>query len=76
MTAPLVPDAAVRAAAFGYAYDRGVAYARDGAVRRVVWDAPRRTISGLVAGSGRELYRTSISLVTEGAVRVAASRCS
>lgn len=79
MNAPTVPDAAVRAAAFGQAYERGVAYARDGAVRRVSWDAPSRTITGLVAGSARELYRATITLVvgdeTSG-VRVAATRCS
>ncbi len=79
MTAPIVPDAAVRAAAFGYAYERGVAYAREGAVRRVTWDAPSRTITGLVAGSARQLYRATITLVTSddaSGVRVAATRCS
>lgn len=79
MSAPTVPDAAVRAAAFGFAYERGVVYAREGAVRRVSWDAPSRTITGLVAGSARQLYRATITLVTSdvaSGVRVAATRCS
>ncbi|WP_454169066.1 DEAD/DEAH box helicase [Microbacterium paulum] len=76
MTAPVVPDAAVRGAAFGHAYERGVAYARNGAVRRVAWDAASRTLTGLVAGSARELYRVTITLILGTEVRVAATRCS
>jgi len=76
VTAPLVPYAAIRAMAVGYSYERGVEYARDGAVRRVSWDEPTRTLTGLVAGSARQLYRATIRLQTADAVRISSTRCS
>ena len=76
MSAPVVPDEAIRAMAYGYAYERGVAYAREGAVRRVVWDEPSRTLTGLVAGSARQLYRATVTLHTAGGVRISSTRCS
>ena len=77
MTAPHVPDVEIRRAAWGGAYERGVVYARSGAVRRVTWDPDDSTLSGIVAGSRSELYRCSIRLDTSGArPRIMTARCS
>ena len=77
MTAPHVPDVEIRRAAWGGAYERGVGYARSGAVRRVTWDPDDSTLSGIVAGSRSELYRCSIRLDTSGArPRIMTARCS
>ena len=77
MTAPHVPDVEIRRAAWGGAYERGVVYARSGAVHRVTWDPDDSTLSGIVAGSRSELYRCSIRLDTSGArPRIMTARCS
>ena len=77
MPAPPVSDAEIRRAAGVGAYDRGLEYARVGAVRRITWDDTDTTLRGLVAGSGSSLYRCTIRLdVTSSVTRVMTAHCS
>ncbi|WP_299088439.1 DEAD/DEAH box helicase [uncultured Microbacterium sp.] len=77
MPAPLVSDAEIRRVAGPGPYERGLDYARRGAVRRITWDDADATLRGVIAGSGSALYRCAIQLdVTGAAPRVMSARCS
>ncbi|WP_417562549.1 SNF2-related protein [Microbacterium sp.] len=60
MTPPFVDPDQIRRQAEGHGYPRGVDYFRQGAVRRVAWDAKNGILSGTVAGSRSTSYRTTI----------------
>ncbi|HKT57079.1 MAG TPA: SWIM zinc finger family protein, partial [Microbacterium sp.] len=62
MDAPFIDPDAIRRQAWGGAFTRGTQYFHDGAVRRVEWDAASRTISGDVAGSRAQRYRSVVRL--------------
>ncbi len=56
---------------------RGMGYARDGAVQDHSWDAAASALRGIVAGSGRNSYRTSaVFTVVGGELRFDHGRCS
>ncbi|GAA1950748.1 SNF2-related protein [Microbacterium deminutum] len=62
MTPPFVAVEHIRRQAQGGAYERGVAYFHDGAVRTVTWDPGSSVIESVVEGSGRSPYRCRIRL--------------
>src|SRR6478736_3836349 len=62
MTPPFVDVEHIRRQAPGGAYERGVAYFHDGAVRTVSWDPGSSVIESVVDGSGRSSYRCRIRL--------------
>lgn len=74
VSTPFVDPAVIRAMAWGGSYDRGVAYFRSGAVRRMDWDGAGRVLTAEVRGSGRNVYRCTVRL--DGAGGVASAVCS
>jgi len=62
MTPPFVDVEHIRRQGQGGAYERGVAYFRDGAVRTVAWDPGSSVIESVVDGSARSSYRCRIRL--------------
>ncbi|MDQ1128521.1 DEAD/DEAH box helicase [Microbacterium sp. SORGH_AS_0888] len=77
MPAPYVDLVEVRAIAWGGAYDRGVACFRAGAVASLAWDAPTRTLTSVVRGSGSVPYRCTILLdPARERGRILSTRCS
>lgn len=77
MSAPPIDEQTIRLLAPGGGYERGVGYARDGAVRYIAWDDASHTLTGLVAGSAAQLYRCTIRIdVTADPPRIMTARCS
>ena len=62
MAAPFVDVAHIRRLAQGGAYERGIAYFQDGAVRTVTWDPASCVVESVVAGSAHSSYRCRIRL--------------
>ena len=62
MTPPFVDAEHIRRRADGGAYERGMAYFRDGAVQSVAWDPVAAVLESVVEGSGRTAYRCRIRL--------------
>jgi superfamily II DNA or RNA helicase len=60
---PNAPDDAAILAAVGEGpFHRGLAYAREGRVSRLVYDAPNRVLTATVRGSGGRSYTTVVNL--------------
>src|SRR6478752_1504550 len=62
MTPPFVDAEHIRRRAERGAFERGMAYFRDGAVRHVAWDPVSSVLESEVDGSGRTAYRCRIRL--------------
>jgi superfamily II DNA or RNA helicase len=58
---PYLDLAVLRYLAGGTTYDRGAAYARQGAVSEVWWDERARILSGFVSGSAGRSYSTQVT---------------
>src|SRR5580692_5931647 len=70
--------AVLRYAAGGAAYERGVAYARQGAVSEVWWDESARLLSGFVRGSAGRSYSTQVGFTAAagGRLEFTSGQCS
>lgn len=62
MTAPVLPESAIRAHTDHGGYSRGLAYARDGMVVSADWDADTQVLTGIVRGSGGARYRCRVAV--------------
>ena len=77
----VLPDldlAVLRYAVGGAAYERGVVYARQGAVGEVWWDESARLLSGFVRGSAGRSYSAQAGFVTaaSGRLEFKSGQCS
>ncbi len=62
MLAPHVNPDAIRRAAEGWGFERGLEYFRDGAVIAVRWEPAEHAVLARVSGSGSQVYYCTISL--------------
>ncbi|MEV8268227.1 SNF2-related protein [Microbacterium sp. NPDC076911] len=77
VNAPFIDSSHIRRQASGGAYERGVAYFADGAVRNLTWDDRRSLLIGEVTGSGDFSYRCRIHLDPARSTRpILSARCT
>lgn len=77
-TPPMVDVTDIIRVVGGAAFQRGQAYAKDGAVSSLAWNADAKTLTGRVRGSAPDAYRTRLRLNVkgDGRYRPLESHCS